>query len=390
MTALFSWQMATTPSTAGSSLYIVVGERSGDRHGAGLIQSLHQLNPSIQIHGLGGPQMRILAPNIDDWVEEAAVVGLVEVLRKYRFFKKRFAETLAQILSTQPTAVVLIDYPGFNLRLAEALRKAKFTGKILYYISPQVWAWHRSRIPKMAKWLDLMLCIFPFEKDLYLGYGLNTEFTGHPLVAWHRAQDAGQIRQTKLVGLFPGSRRREITKVFTPMLEAAKIMHLADPELKFKASAASEKLAVLMREQLTAFPRLEIDIEVGTVYQLMRTCTVGVVASGTATLEAAILGLPYVLVYKVAWPTYLVGKQLIKVPFLGMVNILAGKQIIPELIQSACEGKKIATNLLELLSNPDSRHSQLQQAAEVITGLGDQDAYAKAAKSVKSMLGERD
>jgi lipid-A-disaccharide synthase len=371
---------------ASQHICLLVGERSGDRHGAGLIQALQGCG-DYRFSGLGGPQMKKLAPSVEDWVEEAAVVGLVEVLKKYGFFRRRFAAILQQILLEKPDAVVLIDYPGFNLRLAKALRDAKFGGKILYYISPQVWAWHRSRIPKMAQWLDLMLCIFPFEKKLYEGYGLKTEFTGHPLVAWHRAQDQGQVRVAHRVGLFPGSRRREIAKVFTPMLEAVRQLQATlPPGTEFVASAASPKLQKLMAEQLAQFPGLPVTIEVGTVYDMMRTCTVGAVASGTATLEASILGLPYVLVYKVAWPTYVIGKQLIKVPYLGMINILAGQQVVPELIQGDCNGSKIAAGLTELMQNESARHQQLQLAKETIAQLGQTDAYLQAAKAVQGVL----
>ncbi len=368
-----------------ADIYFLVGERSGDRHGSGLMAGLlaQASGEAITFRGLGGPEMHGISPKIVDWIEEAAVVGLVEVLKNYRFFRQRLTATIQDILTTKPDAVVLIDYPGFNLRLAEALRDGGYRGKILYYISPQVWAWHRSRIPKMARWLDLMLCIFPFEKALYQGYGLRTEFTGHPLVAWHRAQDAGQVRRTNLVGLFPGSRRREIGKIFTPMLQAAAELRARQPDLEFAASAASPKLAALMEEKLAVFPGLPVRIETGTVYTLMRTCTVGVVASGTATLEATILGLPYVLVYKVAWPTYVIGRQVIRVPHLGMANILAGKEIVPELLQNQCTGPNIAVALEKLITDPEAKARQLAEGAAVVAKLGgEQDAYRTAAKVV--------
>jgi lipid-A-disaccharide synthase len=332
--------------------------------------------------------MHGLAPEIEDWIEEAAVVGIVEVLKKYGYFKKRFDATLAAILKQNPAAVVLIDYPGFNLRLAKALRQRQFTGKILYYISPQVWAWHRSRIPKMAQWLDLMLCIFPFEKVLYEGYGLKTEFAGHPLVDWHRAQDRGLVRQENLIGLFPGSRRREIIKHVPVLLETARKLAEMHPETRFVLSAASEKLRSIIEPLTAASPGLPLEIQQGNAYDLMRTCTVGAVASGTATLEAAILGLPHVLIYKVAWPTYVAGKMLVKVPHLGIVNVLAGREIVPELIQAACEPGKLTTALSHLLNSPDARAEQLRQTAAVVEALGTGDAYGRAASLVaKSLAG---
>lgn len=370
------------------SLFIVVGERSGDRHGAGLMESL-QARPDEQwtFSGLGGPQMKEHAAGIDDWVEEAGVVGLVEVLRKYGWFRKKFAATLRRISEETPDAVVLIDYPGFNLRLAKALRAANYKGKIIYYISPQVWAWHRGRIPKMAQTLDLMLCIFPFEKELYEGHGLKTEFAGHPLVAWHRKQDVGLQREDNLIGLFPGSRKREITKLFPPLLEAAKSLAENHPEWTFVASAASAKLATLMQEMLAVNPVPRFTIETGTVYNLMRRCTVGAVASGTATLEAAILGLPHCLIYKVAGPTYHIGKRLIKVPYLGIMNILAGKELVKELIQNECTGKTISTELKRLAESKETRQTLIGEMNQVLEQLGAGDAYARAAGLVSRCVG---
>jgi lipid-A-disaccharide synthase len=258
--------------------FLVAGERSGDRHGASLIAELRSLVPDVAIHGLGGPEMHALTPSVTDWIEEAGVVGLVEVLRKYPWFRRRFSETLQSINSLKPDAVILIDYPGFNLRLAAALRKSGFSGRIIYYISPQVWAWHRSRIPKMARLLDLMLCIFPFEKALYEGCGLPTIFTGHPLVAWHRARRLPEGRDPLLVGLFPGSRRREITKHFPPLLEAASILARENPSLRFAASAASPALAALMQEFAERHPVPNLTIETGTVHTLMQRAVCGAVA----------------------------------------------------------------------------------------------------------------
>jgi lipid-A-disaccharide synthase len=330
--------------------------------------------------------MHALAPELEDWIEEAAVVGLVEVLKKYGYFRQKMAQTLQAILSQNPTAVILIDYPGFNLRLAAALRKRGYRGKIIYYISPQVWAWHRSRIPKMAAWLNLMLCIFPFEKDLYNGFGLKTEFAGHPLVAWHRQQHPPLERDPRAVGLFPGSRGREVLKIWPILLASAVQMHQAQPTLRFYASAASPRMENLMRELAAPFPALPLTLEQGTMVDRMRTCAVGAVASGTATLEASILGLPYVLVYKVSSITYAVGRRLIKVPHLGMINILAGRLLVQELLQQECTAKNVSHALTELLHSPEKRAQLTAEMQQVITQLGEGDAYARAAMLVRECL----
>lgn len=353
------------------------------------MESLRVRQPEMAFSGLGGGEMAALSGGaVQDWVEEAGVVGLVEVLKKYGWFRRKFAETLSRIREQQPRAVVLIDYPGFNLRLAAALRGSGYRGKIIYYISPQVWAWHRSRIPKMGRMLDLMICIFPFEKDLYEGCGLKTVFAGHPLVDYHRKRLTGAPREPGLIGLFPGSRRREITKLFPIMLEAARLMQHAQPDLRFVASAASDKLAGLMREMAESAPVSGLVIETGTAHALMQRVECGAVASGTATLEAAIFGLPHCLVYRVSPGTYHAGRLLIQVRWLGIVNLLAGREVVRELIQETCTDATLATELLRLHSSPDSRRHLASDLSAVVNALGSGDAYARAAEAVLRTLGE--
>ncbi|MES2706150.1 MAG: lipid-A-disaccharide synthase [Verrucomicrobiota bacterium] len=366
-----------------NSLFILAGERSGDRHGAGLMEELRQFSPGLEIHGLGGGEMHALCPAVTDWVDEAGVVGIVEVLKKYGWFKKKFDETLAAIRRLKPDAVVFIDYPGFNLRMAKALRDGGFSGRLVYYISPQVWAWHRGRIPKMAAMLDLMICIFPFEKALYEGHGLPTIFGGHPLVEYHRKNfPEPAVREPGLIGLFPGSRRREITKLFPILIETARRMRAADPSLKFAASAASEKLAVMMRALLEAAPLEGLTIETGTMHTLMRRVECGAVASGTATLEAAIHGLPHCLIYRVALGTYLFAKAVIKVEHLGMVNLLAGREIVRELLQSDCTPAKISEELLRLHRSPEAREALAGDMKTIVDGLAGDGAYRRAAQAI--------
>ncbi len=365
-------------------LFLLSGERSGDRHGAGLMEELRARRPDIAFHGLGGAEMHALSPDIPDWVEEAGVVGLVEVLKKYGWFKKKFSATLQRIAELKPNAVVLIDYPGFNLRLAKALRQRGYAGRIIYYISPQVWAWHRGRIPKMGKLLDLMICIFPFEKELYEGCGLHTLFGGHPLVEYHRKRRLNIPREPGLIGLFPGSRRREITKHFPALLDAAQRMKVERPALKFVASAASEKLAATMRDMLAENPVADLTIETGTVNTLMQRVACGAVASGTATLEAAIHEMPYCLIYKVSPGTYLAGRMLIRVPFLGIVNILAGREVVKELLQRHCNGPKIAAELLRLSDDNNARAALSSELRAIIATLAGDGAYGRAADAILS------
>src|ERR1043166_4100744 len=201
------------------TIYFVAGEVSADNHGAALMRSLRVLDGELKFFGRGGPQMKEIAgEQFKNWIGEAAVLGLWEVLRKYGYFREHFHQVLQEILETKPAAVVLIDYPGFNLRLARALRRHAPRQRIIYYISPQVWAWNRGRIKRMAHFIDLVLCIFPFETDLYAASGLRAVFVGHPMIERLESQKIETHRDPNLIGLFPGSRSREVRKIFPVMI----------------------------------------------------------------------------------------------------------------------------------------------------------------------------
>ncbi|MEM9479995.1 MAG: lipid-A-disaccharide synthase [Verrucomicrobiota bacterium] len=366
-------------------LYIIAGEHSGDTLGTGLMEALGEKMPGTEFIGLGGPEMNARAPGIRDWVEEAAVVGLWEVLKKYDYFKKEFDRTLDEIKAAQPDAVVFVDYPGFNLRMAKAIRNAGIQTKLIFFISPQVWAWNRGRIPKMAKMLDLMLCIFPFEKKLYESYGLKTEFIGHPMVERLSAEKTNSAREENLIAFLPGSRVREVEKLFPACLDAARILREKLPDARFTVSAASEKLAAKMREMQGNEDLCEI--ETGSVYDLMQRATCAAVASGTASLEAAFFGLPYCLIYKASLFTYLAAKSMMKVNHLGMANILAGEEVVKELLQFDCTGEMIANEVLSLYQNASARESLSNRLTEVTGSLGAGDSHALAAKAIADLFG---
>src|SRR5882672_7835662 len=226
------------------TIYFVAGEASADNHGAALLRALRKADVDLRFVGRGGPQMRAVAvENFQNWIDKSGVLGLWEVIKHYGYFRKQFHETLREVDSRKPNAVVLIDYPGFNLRLARALRRKVSGQKIIYYISPQVWAWNRGRIKKMARWLDLMLCIFPFEADLYNASGLRTIFVGHPMIESLSALKVDVARDPSLIGLFPGSREREVRKIFPILIEAAHKLRQSRPNLRFEVGAASNELA---------------------------------------------------------------------------------------------------------------------------------------------------
>ena len=369
-------------------LYIVAGEASGDLRGAELLRPLKEACPSLRVLGAGGPRLAALADGpFLDWSDEA-VVGIWEVVRKYGYFKEQLKRMLAEIETTQPTALLLVDYPGFNLRLAEAAKQRLPHLKTIFYISPQVWAWNRGRIPQMARYLDLMLCIFPFEKPLYEASGLRTEFVGHPMLDSLAPLKTGAARRKDLVGLFPGSREREVKRLFPAMLEAALLLGARHPDLRFEVSAANPRLAAWMREHIAA-RQLDSNfcpIGMDRFYALAQEATVGMVCSGTATLEAAYFGLPMLITYKVAPLTYLAGRLLVRVPYLGMPNVLANKEVAPELLQEAASPGALARVMESLLMEPSRREAQRAAFRDIIAALGEPGAGARAARTVAGIL----
>lgn len=371
------------------NLYIIAGEKSGDIHGALLLKNLRRLMPGLKVRGLGGGGMHALCPEVEDWADEAAVIGFVEVAKKYGWFRKRFLSLLEQIRRDQPDCLVLIDYPGFNLRMAEKVRKHCPHTKIVYFISPQVWAWHRGRIPKMVRTLDLMMCIFPFEPRLFREAGLKSEFVGHPLVDEIAAIRKENVREPSLIGLFPGSRNREIDRHFPVFAEVVRRLSRTRPDLKFETAASNEALAERMRgmARKAGMSPDDFNITVGRYHELMDRAAVGVVASGTATMEAALHRLPYMLVYKVPLLTYWMARMLVKIRFIGMVNILAEKPVVKELVQFDFTPDKVIEEIERLLV-PENRDALLLEMKQAADRLGNGGAAEHAAQAVCRLLSE--
>jgi lipid-A-disaccharide synthase len=386
---------------AGATVYFVAGERSGDNHGAALLKALRTRAPEMRFVGRGGPKMRALAGgDFRDWTDDTAVVGLWEVIKRYPFFREQFHDTISEIEAVRPSAIILIDYPGFNLRLARALHLKFPELKIVYYISPQVWAWNQRRVSQMAQSIDLMLCIFPFEPEFYEASGLRAIFVGHPMMSVIPSEVEGSrgeslkptstvvdsSRNDKLVGLFPGSREREVKKIFPVMRQAATELLDQNHNLRFVVSAASERLADLIRADLCGKHAEKFSIVMGDARSVMAGVNVGMVASGTATLEAALSELPFVLIYRVAWLTYLAARLVVKVKYLGMPNVLVNREIVPEFIQHKAQPRSIAAAVGRLLTDRTARTRMLADFANVAQKLGRGEASAHAAEAIMTEL----
>lgn len=383
------WSLGLACAGMSESLYVVAGELSGDAHAAGLLGALRARCPELVVRGAGGPAMRAVAgEGIRDWVDQAAVMGVVEVLKHYRFFKRSFDRMLAEVCGMRPEVLLLVDYPGFNLRFAAAVRRELPRTRIVQYVCPQVWAWKKGRIPKMVGLFDEVLCLLPFEPAIFAGTGLKATFIGHPLVDELEAGRMVVARDPRRVALLPGSRLPEVEKLFPVMLETADRLLAVDPGLVFEVPAARPALRERM-EEMASGQRLGAALEIrdGGAHSLMQRAACGVVASGTATVEAAYYGLPYCLVYRLAWPTYLIARMVVKIRHIGLINILAGEEVVEEFIQSDADPCHVAAALRRFLSTPDEVAALQSKLAGTVALLGGEGAHGRAAAAVEAWFG---
>ena len=376
-----------TKNSDQKSFMVIAGEISGDMHAANIIRAMKKERPDDIFYGIGGPAMREVDIETIYDVKDMAVMGLVEVLKHIKFFKKVFHEMEDLAYHRQPDAIILVDYPGFNLRFAA---KAHAMGiKVIYYICPQVWAWHRERIPKMAAIVDKLITIFPFEAEHFRKTRLDVSFAGHPLV--DEATKLLATPQAELpwkdkpgVALLPGSRRNEIEKILPAMWKAAELLAKENPHLEFIIAAPSKQQAEMIKEiiaKLGGGPERH-HIVTDNTRQVLRQAKAAMVASGTATIETTLMSCPMVVIYKVAPLTYLMGKMLIKIKHIGMVNIVADKLICPELVQRQATPAAIAQAITPLTSDTPQRKQMVKELKIVATKLGTGGASETAAQFI--------
>lgn len=365
------------------SVLLIAGEVSGDMHAAGLVRAVKKKNPDVQFFGIGGDELRAAGMEIVVDAREMAVMGLAEVIRHYGFFKTVFAEMIELVRVRKPDAVVLVDYPGFNLRFAE---KAHEMGiKVVYYVCPQVWAWHRSRIRKMAQIVDRLIVIFPFEVDVFKGTGLRVDFVGHPLVEVAEKALAEPLKNLPWKGetriaILPGSRNQEIDRILPPMISAATLLEKKMRGACFIIASPSEEIAARVRSILSVHPDklMYCEIVVGETRQVLRQARAAMVASGTATIETALMGCPMIVVYKTSPITYFFGRLLVKVPNIGMVNVVAGRPLCPELIQHAATPEALASAMIPLIEDTPERGAMMVGLEDVRQLLGQGGAAERA------------
>jgi lipid-A-disaccharide synthase len=332
---------------------IVAGEASGDMYGADVALSLIRKFPDCQIYGLGGQRMRDAGVQLEGDISKTAVIGPFEMISSLTHLYRVFRRLAERVEAEPPTAAILIDFPDFNLRLGKRVKDAGVP--VVYYVSPQVWAWREGRVKQLRKLVNKMLVIFPFEEDVYRKAGVDVEFVGHPLVDTVRATKSKEEfcatykldPRKPILAMLPGSRAKEVRFILPTLCEAATLISQRKPDTQFVLPMASGLHRDLIDELIRARP---ITIVTNDTYNAVRYARAAIVASGTATLETALLGTPEVIVYRISQASWLLGKALLKVRLFGIVNIILGEEVVPELFQekmTAEEVSKIALRLMD-------------------------------------------
>jgi lipid-A-disaccharide synthase len=373
---------------------ISVGEASGDLHGASVANALKNIQPDIKLFGMGGQAMRSAGVDVVHDIADLGVIGFVEVVKNLpRLFKLR--DSLVELMHFErPDVLVVIDYPDFNMRLAA---KAKEIGiPVVSYISPSAWAWRKGRAKDVAKVVDRLAAIFPFEADVYREAGANVTFVGHPLLdivkpSMSRADAYSFFTadpNNPIVLLLPGSRTQEITNLLPVMLAAAEKIVKQVPDCQFYLPVATTISREMLQNILKNYS-LKVTLTDENTYDLMSIANTAIAASGTVTLEAALLKLPCVVIYKMATLTYWLGKILVKIPHFSLPNIVAGRQVIPELLQDAVSADQITRKILPMLLDDQEKNRLQHDLAEVRQKLGDVGAVNRVARVIIEVAQEK-
>ena len=377
--------------SARQKIVIIAGEASGDLHGSSLVKELKKINPDLKFFGIGGDKMKREGVELIFHIDCLSIMGFFEVIKNLSFIREVMKTMVAVTEARRPDLAILIDYPGFNLRFA---RKVKSLGiPVVYYISPQVWAWGGNRVKKMQGLIDKMIVVFPFEKQIYDKFNVACEFVGHPFLEMARPvlsledfQRKFDIRKNEVVvGLLPGSRWQEVEKILPIMLESSQLLKTRIKNVKLLLGLAptikKDKIESLLTEANS-----QVMIVENLTYDLMKHADLLLIASGSATLECAILGTPFLVLYKTGFWNYLVAKSLISIPNIALANVVAGKRIVPEFIQKKAVPSRIAEEMYEILSDKNRYKVIQNELTKVREKLGEEGASKKAAQIVDKIM----
>ena len=380
-----------TEEMKSKKILLVAGEVSGDLHGSHLVEAVHRIDPEVQFFGVGGEGLERKGMHLLYRAQSLSVVGITEVLVKLRTILKTLRGLKASLGREKPDLVILIDFPEFNLRLAKIAHRRGIP--ILYYISPQVWAWRPNRVKLIARLVRKMIVFFSFEVPLYEAAGVDVEWVGHPLLdivkptlPKERAfQQFGLDPKRRTIALLPGSRSQEIKRHLPSLLASAHLLQKEIPDLQFIIPLAPGIPEPILS---SCMKHISVPVKVveGFTYDAMNLSELLIAASGTVTLEGAILRKPMIIIYKVSLPSYWVGRVLIRLDHIGLVNLVAEKEIAPELIQKDANPQRIADEALRILRDPILSRKMTEAMGEVCQKLGEPGAAQRAAQAVVSLL----
>ncbi len=368
--------------------YIVSGEPSGDLHGAELLKNIKQIDKNAEFRGWGGDLMKQEGMTLTKHIRDLAFMGFVEVVKNLKTIKKNFGSIQKDIVAYAPDAVILIDYPGFNLRLAKFLKAKGFT--VLYYIAPQAWAWKKNRVKTLKKYIDRLFVILPFEKDFFSSFDIPVTYEGHPLKEIignfqkkYTTQQQEQFRASlgcrpdcKIVALLPGSRLQEIEKKLPVMLSVTRYF----PEYQFVVAASPTIDLHLYRQWVQKYDNIKL--VTNRTYELLTNAYAALVTSGTATLETALFNVPQIVCYKSGNLSYQIAKRIIKVRYISLVNLINNKLTVKEMIQNDCEPAPLLSELKQLLENPHYRKDILAGYKQLQQQLGETDIVKRIASQM--------
>ena len=358
--------------------FVIAGEASGDMHGANLIQAISKLQPDATFEGFGGERLEAAGMKLLRTMDTLNFMGFIEVVKNLGTVRENFQICKKALTENKPDAVILIDYPGFNLRMAKWAKQRGI--RVFYYISPQVWAWKESRVKKMKKYIDRLMVILPFEKEFFAKHGMDVDFIGHPLIDEIEArQETSEIEKQNVIALLPGSRKQEILHNLHQMVR----VQYEFPDYQFVVGRAPGFDVAFYRETF-ALDRAIVSSE-GT-YNLLARSKAALVGSGTATLETALTKVPQVVCYKANPVSVALARKLIKVPYISLVNLILDRPAVKELIQDELNPTSIVTELKKILEDGKPRNQMLHDYEELWSKLGSGGASERAAKLIVSDL----
>ncbi|MFH1593407.1 MAG: lipid-A-disaccharide synthase [Candidatus Omnitrophota bacterium] len=369
------------------NVLIVAGEVSGDIHSANLINDLKKLNPNLRLYGIGGKRMEAQGVELLENVENMSIIGVSEVFAKLKHIRQAFKKVLDKVSQAPPSIVILVDYPGFNLRLARILKKKGLP--IIYYITPQVWAWGRSRVHHIKKYVDKAIVILKFEEELFKEYGIDATFVGHPLLddKAHGTYDkiaCGLDGKKATLALLPGSRKSEVSSLLPIMLQTIELV-AKEKELQF-ILLRSTGVEDALYDKILKGSKLPIVSIKDDTHKCLSLADFVFTSSGTATLESAIMEKPMLITYKTSFLTALLFKIFARTPFIGLVNIIAGRSVVPEILQYDAKPKRLASEILSIITSKDRADKQVEGLKEVKASLGTSGASKRAAQIIDRFI----